>query len=260
MPFITLTTDMGLKDYYVSSIKGSIISQLPEATIIDITHEVKPWDILQASFIIKNAYSNFPAGTVHIVGVDTELGSDRNHIALKYDGHYFVGTDNGIFSLMLDRKPEKIVELNLAPEHGLTFPTKDIFVKAACHLARGGTLEILGKEIESIKQVNLGIPATEENTIVGKIIYVDNYENVICNINESTFKRISKGRPFSIYKGGTEYQVNTISKSYNDQDPGDIVVLFNEMGYLEIAINKGNACSLLNLKIGDQIRIYFDSK
>lgn len=258
MPVITLTTDMGLKDYYVSTIKGSIICQLPEATIIDVTHEVKPWDIMQASFIIKNAFPNFPQGTVHIVGVDTELTADRAHIALKYDGHYFVGTDNGIFSLMFDRKPEKIVELNIAPEQGPTFPTKDIFVKAACHLARGGTLEILGREKEALKQVTLGIPATEENTIVGKIIYVDNYENVICNINEATFKRISKGRPFSIYKGGSEYQINNIAKSYSDQDPGDIVVLFNEMGYLEIAINKGNASSLLNLKIGDQIRIYFE--
>lgn len=261
MPIITLTTDMGSRDYYVAGIKGAIYKELPDAVVVDISHDVKPWDILQASFIIKNAYADFPSGTVHIIGVDTELHPDKPHVAILYDGHYFIGADNGVFSLMFDKIPEKIVELNLAHNAKvLTFPTRDIFVKAACHILRGGTLEVIGKEKEGgLRQLAIGKPATDEHTIFGKVIYVDNYENVICNINAQTFKEISKGRPFTIYKGRTNFTIEKIANTYRDVDEGEILVLFNSLGYMEIAMNRGNASGLLGLRAGDQIRITFES-
>ena len=147
MAIITLTTDLGTKDYYLSTIKGAILTQFPDARIIDISNEVTKFDILQASFIVKNAYKSFPEGTIHIIGVNPENTVETSHIAIKVDGHYFIGADNGMFSLMFDKLPDKIVELTIQPDIGFqTFPTNDVFVKAACHIARGGTLEVIGKE------------------------------------------------------------------------------------------------------------------
>jgi len=258
MPIITLTTDMGDKDYYLSAIKGNILMQLPEATIVDITHQIKPWDIIQAAFVIKNAYINFPIGSIHIIGVDTECYDGRKHIAVKYNDHYFIGTDNGIFSLILEKKPDVQVELNLIKDANLTFPTKDVFVKAACHIARGGTLEVLGRSIDHLKSVSIGYPATDENMIVGKIIYIDHYENVITNINHETFKRIGKGRPFRMLISRDEYFIEKLSSRYSDADISDIVVLINELGFIEVALNQGNAAGLLGLKIDGQLRFYFE--
>lgn len=258
MPIITLTTDMGTLDYYVAAIKGNILMQMPDVTIVDVTHQIEPWNIIQAAYIIRNAYPNFPPGTIHIIGVDTEIFKDRKHVAIKYDNHYFIGTDNGIFSLMFDKKPDVLVELNIISGINPTFPTKDIFVKAACHIARGGTLEILGRPIEQLKLAALGIPATEENAITGKVIYIDNYENVITNVHHEIFKKVGKGRPFNILITREHYTIDKLIYSYSETEPGEIGVLINELGFIEIAINRGYAASLLGLKNGSSVRFYFD--
>ena len=130
MPIITLTSDLGLKDYYVGSIKGAILSQFPEVRIVDITHTVPKYDIAQAAFIMKNVFKDFPKGTIHIIGVRPESSSSISQIALEKDGHYFIGADNGMFSLIFDSDPDKLVELNLNQDTDIiTFPTKDVFVK-----------------------------------------------------------------------------------------------------------------------------------
>jgi S-adenosylmethionine hydrolase len=257
MAIITLTTDLGLKDYYVSTIKGAILSQLPGVTIVDISHDIQPFDISQASFIIKNSYSSFPEGTIHIIGVNTQPDNDTPYIGVYAHGHYFIGADNGIFSLLFDIHPEKIVQLTLKPEKNLlTFPVRDIFVKAACHLARGGTLEVIGTIKHSLTERMLFKPHTSAGAIRGMAMYIDSYENVICNINLQLFREIGRGRPFNIHMRTNS--VDMLSESYNDVADGEIVAMFNSAGYLEIAINKGKASSLLNLKLGDTISIEFE--
>ena len=130
MSIITLTTDLGLKDYYVSSIKASILNQYPDATIVDISHDVPKFDIAQAAFIVKNAMKDFPPGTIHILGVKPGASAATPHIAMYINGQYFIGADNGIFSLIFDQDPEKVVELTINQDTDLlTFPTKNIFVK-----------------------------------------------------------------------------------------------------------------------------------
>src|ERR1051326_4797986 len=125
MAIITLTTDLGLKDHYVSAVKGAILSQLPDVNIVDISHLVPTFDIVQAAYILKNAYPNFPPGTVHIIGVNAEASVKTPHIALSVSGHFFIGADNGIFSFLFDRVPDKIVELNIKQDtDNLTFPIK----------------------------------------------------------------------------------------------------------------------------------------
>lgn len=259
MPIITLTTDLGLKDYYVSSIKGAILSQYPEATIVDITHLVPKYDIAQAAFILKNVYKDFPEGTIHMIGVRPEISPNSSHIAIQKEGHYFIGADNGIFSLMFDTDPDKMVELTLSQDTDIvTFPTKDIFVKAACHLARGGTLEVIGTPRAAVIQRSLFKPVLDGNIIRGSIIYVDSYGNVITNIDKQLFREVGKGRNFIIFFRQSSYNLSEISNNYNSVDEGDALALFGATGLLEIAINLGNASQLLGLRINETIRIEFE--
>jgi len=255
---ITLTTDLGTKDYYLSTIKGAIISQYPEARIVDISHEINKHDILQAAFTLRNAYRSFPKGTIHILGLNPESSIDSRHVAIFLDDHYFIGSDNGIFSLMFDKKPDMIVELNLTQETDfLTFPTNDIFVKAACHIARGGTLAVIGKEIESYNERTMIRPIVDNNVLKGSVIYIDSYGNVITNITTGLFKEAGYDRKFTIYLKQTGYSISQISGTYNEVPNGEKLALFSSTGYLEIAINQGGASGLMGLDLNDTIRIEF---
>lgn len=266
MPIITLTTDLGLEDHYVASLKGSILSQIADITIVDITHNIEAFNFYQAAYVIQNCFKNFPKGSIHIIGVDTELSLENSHLAVFAQGHYFIGTDNGSFSLLFDElKPEKIVELNISQQtDSLTFPIKDVFVIAACHIARGGTLEIIGKEISEFKGIKSALkPVTEhdENTnydvIKGAVIYIDSYGNATTNINKQLFEKVRKGRNFNILFGREDERISKISEKYKDAHDGDTLAIFSVNGMLEIAQNKGRATDLLGLKIHDYIRIEF---
>ena len=146
MPIITLTTDLGTKDSYLASIKGSIYSQLPNVFIADICNNISPFNIQEAAYTLRNCYNDFPLGSIHIISVDDELTLENEHLVVKANEHYFVGPDNGFFSIFFNKiKPEKIVKLNITQSSNCkTFASKNIFVPAACHLARGGTMEIIG--------------------------------------------------------------------------------------------------------------------
>lgn len=256
MAIITLTSDLGLKDYYVSAVKGSILSQLPDVTIVDITHLIPSFSIQEAAYVLKNSYPNFPEGTVHIIGVNAEATPQTPHIGLLVSGHYFIGADNGIFSLMFDKVPDKIVELNLTHDSSSpSFPMRDIFAKAACHLARGGKLDLIGLSKEGINERILFRPVTVGDNIRGSIIYIDWYSNVVTNITHNLVKEVSKGRPFVIRFGSNE--IKQISKTYHDVVAGEILAMFNTAGHLEIAMNSGKASQLLNLHMGDTITLFF---
>jgi len=258
MAIVTLTTDLGLQDYYVASVKGAFYTQLPDLKIVDITHQIPSFDILKAALVIKSCYHDFPRGTIHIIGVNAESSIEIPHIIIFNQGHYFIGADNGMFSLIFDSPPEKTFELNLIQDTDrITFPTKDVFVKAACHIARGGTLEIIGKERTELIEKTLFRAVSEKNSIVGMAIYIDHYGNIITNINEQLFLEISKGRKFTIFFRNTEYQINNISKSYNSVPEGERLALFSSTQFLEIAMNKGNGSELFGIKIRDTIRIEF---
>lgn len=258
MPIITLISDLGLKDYYVGAVKGAIYSQLKDATVVDITHEVDHFNISQAAYILKNAFNSFPEGTVHIISVNAQPDPDRPYIAVKAEGHYFIGPDNGIFSLLFEREPEKIVELTIKSDSEvLTFPMRDLFVKAACHLARGGTLEIIGSNRANFNQMLQLNPVSAGNVLKGSIIYIDAYYNVIANITTKLFKEIGKGRPFVI-DAGKKFKIDVISKTYNDVSEGEILAIFNASGYLEMGMNKGKLGSMMGLKMHDTVTVTFE--
>ena len=266
MPIITLTTDLGLKDHYVASVKGAILSQIPDINIVDITHNIDAFNISQTAYVIRNCYKNFPAGSIHILGVDAELSIDNSHLAVFAGGHYFIGTDNGTFPLLFDElKAEKIVQLNISQNtDSLTFPIKDVFVIAACHIARGGTLEIIGKEIAAFKEIKSELkPVTEHdiNTnndiIKGAVVYIDTYGNATTNISKDLFVQVRKGRDFVILFGREDERISKLREKYKDANKGEKLAIFSVNGMLEIAQNKGRATDLLGLKIHDYVRIEF---
>jgi S-adenosylmethionine hydrolase len=258
MPVITLTSDWGTKDHYLASVKGAILKQIPEARIIDISHEVPPHDLTQAAFILKNCYRDFPSGTIHILGISTEESEVNPHTAILADGHYFIGADNGIFTLIFDeQKPDKIVEITLIQDSEFfTFSSRDRFVKAAALLAGGEDILKLGDLRESLNQKFLFAPVVDNDVIKGMVIYIDNYQNVITNISKEKFKEVGRNRKYTISFRGEE--IHTINDSYSDVPVGEILALFGCNGHLEIAMNNGTASSLLGLNPNDPVRVEFE--
>lgn len=275
MAIITLTTDFGTKDHFVGAVKGTIYSELPDARIVDISHQISPFNITETAYILKNAYKSFPEGSIHIIGVDSELNEDNKHIALKLDNHFFICPDNGVISLLATEfQPEKIVEINIHDRVETIFPVLDVFVKVACHIARGGTLEVIGKIIPTFKKIVELQPviSADNNTIVGNIIYIDNYGNSISNISKKLFKDIGKGRNFEVI--ASRYVFTKINTKYSDivdfsvpkdlrQKDGTRLAIFNSANYLEIAMYRSNlntvggASSLLGLNYRDIITVKF---
>src|ERR1700750_685756 len=200
MAIITLTTDLGDKDIYQAALKGSILKLLPTVTIIDITHSVSVFNVQQAAFILKNSYYYFPDDTVHLIGIDTVYNTGTKYLPMRYKNHYFVGADNGIFSLMFDNDPDEMVEINIMQDlKFLHFPLADIFVRAAVRLAEGLPLSQIGIPVNGIeKKMNLQ-PVVEKNTIKGSVIYIDSFQNVITNITKEFFNSVQNGRRFVLY-------------------------------------------------------------
>ena len=275
-PIITLTTDFGEKDHFAGTVKGAIYSELTDVRIVDVSHSISPFNISEAAYIIRNAYSSFPKGTIHIIGIDSELSPENKHIAVKLDDHYFICANNGIMSMLSqDIVPEKIVEINIHDTIETSFSVLDVFVKVACHVARGGTLEVIGKVINTIKPIKYLVPFVndEKNQIIGTVIYVDNYGNVITNIKRKFFESVQKARSYEI--SARNYKFKTIYERYNDiisfdipeekrNDEGKSLVVFNASGYLEIAVYKsncntvGSASTLMGLKAMDTVTVTFN--
>ncbi len=275
MPIITLTTDFGEKDHFAGAVKGAIYSELNDVRIVDISHSVSPFHIAEAAYIIQNAYRSFPAGSIHIIGIDSELHAENKHIAVYLDGHYFICANNGIISMLTNEiNPEKIVEINIHDRISSNFPVLDVFVKVACHIARGGTLEVIGKSVSELKQLTGIRPVVnmEANQIIGNVIYIDNYGNVISNITKSLFDKIGKGRDFKISartanfsKIHTHYSdaINYELPSEKREEDGKKLALWNSSGYLELAIYKsnsstvGSASTLFGLQFRDTLTVNF---
>ncbi len=257
MAVITLTTDLGYKDFYQAALKGRLLTLLPSVNVVDISHHISPFNIPEAAFVLKNAYHYFPKGTIHLIGVDAVYKDAIRYVALEYDGHYFVGSDNGIFSLMFDQQPARVFELSIIQDlNYLHFSLTDILAKAACHLASGGDIEQIGIPVNSLEEkVNLQ-PVIDKNIIRGSVIYVDSFQNAITNISKKIFTQVQQNRKFTIYFKRNE-TISHLSWHYNEVPEGEKLCLFGISNYLEIAINKGNASGLLGLYINDIVRVEF---
>lgn len=275
MPIITLTTDFGTKDHFVGALKGAIFKELDQVKIVDISHHITPFNTTEAAYILKNSYQNFPDDTIHIIGVDSEISVENKPIAILLDNQYFICCDNGIISMITNEiKPDKIFEITIESPNESQFSVLDVFAKVACHIARGGMLEVIGKKTKNIKQLYEIQPIinAEQNQILGSIIYIDNFGNVISNISQTIFNNVGKGRYFEVI--ARNYTFTKIYKKYNDiedftlapekrQDDGKRMAIFNSANFLEISVYRSNlttvggASSLLGLNYRDNITVKF---
>lgn len=255
MPIITLTSDWITDDYYSGAVRGKIFSLLPDAQVMDISNKIQRFNVSQTAMVLRNTYHHYPPGTVHIIAVNTEPLKGLGHLAIKHNGHFFLGADNGVFALLFDDSPEKIIQLN-----GVTpgsFAALDIYVPAACYLAAGKSMEDLGQPISEVyKQIPL-LPVFDANSLTGSVIYIDSYGNAITNITRELFDKVCKGRPFEIFVQSNHYKIKTLNKQYNETTPGELLALFNSLNLLEVAIYNGNVVELLSLSMGASIRVKF---
>ncbi len=261
MAIITLITDWGSGNHYAGAVKGALLKQLPDAVIVEITHHIACFDIMQASFVLRNAWPNFPGGSIHLIGINSEGGIDTPHIAVKHQDHFFIGADNGIFSLLFDGEAHQAVELDFIQDSDyFTFSTRDVFVKAAAMLARGQAIEELGPACEKLNERLMFKPVVYPNKIIGKVIFVDNYGNVFVNIDQALFRELGKQQDFMISFRAPGEGISRIHHSYSDVAAGEKVALFGTSNYLEIAINQGKASLLLGLQVNDTVSITFFPK
>ena len=264
MPIITLLTDFGVQDEFVGVMKGVILSINPSVTVVDITHSIDPQDLVQGAYFIPYAYPYFPRETIHVVVVDPGVGSERKIIALRKNGHIFLAPDNGILTLIVeDGNVEAVVQVD-NPDYFLhptshTFHGRDIFAPVSAHLSKGVGLESIGKSVDvsSLSLLSISKPyVSEAGELMGRVVHVDRFGNIMTNIRKSHLKALKpeKGR----YAAGIRIEnisINKISDSYESVLPGELVAIFGSRGFLEFAVNCGNASKRLKVGKGEGVRI-----
>jgi S-adenosylmethionine hydrolase len=274
MSIITLTSDFGNLDYRVAAVKGKILSLNPEVNIIDITHDIQAYNLIQTSYIVRNAYKYFPKGTIHIVSVDSFFHKSRRNILYKANGSYFLAADNGILSLIFfDIKPEAVYEITLNNRFDdiVNFTSTDVFVPAAVHLANGGLPEVIGRKIKSCKELFFPKPVYNEpeKMIIGEVMYIDNFGNIISNISKDLFESTGKGfenftikfRNLSLSKIFSSHTEVVSDWTRETEFHGQSAAIFNDSQLLELTIYKGSkkngAKTLFGLNVGENIYIEF---
>lgn len=247
---ITLTTDFGLSDPYVGIMKGVIFSINPEASVVDISHQIKAGSIIHAAGLIREAYHFFPEGTVHVVVVDPGVGSERRPIVVKTEGHLFVGPDNGLFSPFIAASQHtKIIHITekryFRPDVSPTFHGRDIFAPVAGHLSLGVDPREMGPTISDPVSIALPKSAKKGNILLGEVVRVDHFGNLITNIRRDEMEQFTGTRRPVI--SVRDIVVEGVSRTYGDVRVGEVLALVGSSGYLEIAVNLGRACDRLGL-------------
>lgn len=254
---ITLTSDFGLQDHYVSAMKAAILGIAPEVRLVDVSHEIPAQDIMAGAWVIRNAAFMFPPGTVHLVVVDPGVGTDRKPIVLKVEDQYFVGPDNGIFSLLYDEFKYKAIKLTnqkyWRKERSRTFHGRDIFAPVAAHLSNGVSLKELGDPVKDLVTYHWAVPIGDKDGLQGWVIHIDRFGNLITNISEELLEETIGRRKVRIYVGNT--MVDHLVNTFGDVLPGEPAAFIGSSGMLEIGINKGNAAKMLSVDKGAQISL-----
>lgn len=250
MKAITFTTDLGYKDHSAGVLKGKILSKSASVHFIDITHQVEPFDIQQGAHVLRTSWRSFPKGSIHVVMVGMENEEQHRCIFFESEGMYFVGPDNGLFPLALDHIPRDI-HIPLNPS-GLV---NDV-VNAVAAIANDNPLSAIGKATGNIRTLNAIIPPANDDLIKTSVVYIDVYGNVVCGLTQKEFTERRRDRRFSVEFGKRDL-IDTVSRFYSDVPRGEKLCRFNDSGFLEIAIHKGNAHELLGLKLNDTILIEF---
>lgn len=288
MRAITLLSDWGLSDYYLAMVKARLYSYLSklqissaqnifnDIQIVDISHTINKFDIVQGAYVLKNAYPYFEEGSIHIIGMNNIASIEKPHVIVKNEGHYFIGAYSNFFTMLFDSPPEEVWEINLLQDSDVhTFPSRDLFPKVAYMLLKGEPIKNIAIELSINKDAYLirnNIPITKleyskESILVGasikgSVIHIDSYGNVVTNITASVFKEyyskfnsfIIKPRIVSLTKGET---INSINTAYDAVEEGELCAIFLDNQYLELSINRDNISQLMGLSISSIISVIF---
>lgn len=242
---ITLLTDYGVTDSYVAEVKGVLLTAVPDATLVDITHQVSPGDVRAGQFLFTRSWRRFPRGTVHLVVVDPGVGTARRALAAEAAGHFFVAPDNGLLTSLPD--DAEFVSLPVPPSAAPTFHGRDVFAPAAARLAMGVSLEELGDSVEDVRRVPLPMPRTDGVALLGEVVYVDRFGTLVSNIMAED---VDAGVRIAVE--GSE--VGPLRKTFGDVDPGQLVAYAGSGGEVEIAVRGGSAARLLGAGVGAAVR------
>ena len=257
-PIITLLTDFGTKDHYVASIKGVILSINPGCLLIDITHQVNRHDVREGAFLLANAYSFFPKGTIHLSVVDPGVGGPRKPVLILTGNYLFVGPDNGLFGIVAQRERAKqVVVLTrkeyFLPKVSMTFHGRDIFAPVAAHLSLGVKPSAFGYPTRSLKALGIRRPMVKNGKLMGEILHIDTFGNLVSNIDREKLFQFIRGRPFVIRAEGKG--IRQLKSGYWAGKKGEPIALIGSGGFLEISVKGGNAQKALKAKRGDPILI-----
>jgi len=251
---ITLTTDFGTRDGYVAQMKGLMLQIAPDARLVDVTHDTQAFCVLEAAFVLKGIIPYFPQGTIHVAVVDPGVGTDRRGIALRAREQYFIGPDNGLFSLLISSDiPWEAREIRnpgyMPVKRHPTFHGRDVFAPVAAHLASGKCFEDVGPRVDDPVCLDIPEPKSIEGGIEGEIIYIDRFGNLTSNIEESRLmKPVRSIRAGDVLIGG-------ISRFFGQVPEGEVLALINSFGFIEIAVNRQDASRVLGIGKGTPIRI-----
>jgi S-adenosylmethionine hydrolase len=250
---VTLTSDFGLADGYVASMKAVVLTGCPDARVVDITHEIPPGDVIRGALILEATAPYFPTGTIHLAVVDPGVGSERLGLALASSGHHFVGPDNGLFTPFLDAPGAAAYALpEPGPENSATFHGRDVFAPAAARLAAGADISSLGEPLKD--PVRLDWPKAEVTgeEIRGEVIYIDRFGNCVTSIKAGD---LETDVSYTVNAVGRD--VGPLRKYYAETPPGSPLALINSMGRIEVAVNGGNAAEALGLGLGDAVIVKY---
>jgi S-adenosyl-L-methionine hydrolase (adenosine-forming) len=258
MALITFLSDFGTSDHYVAAVKAAIMSVNPGLQIVDITHEVASCNLAEASYLLESVFRDFPKGTVHMVAVNSTGKREDKPVAVKLEDHFFVGPDNGIFSLISTQKPTAIVTLDLINKKKTTFPARNMYAQAASYLASGKSIHDLGQMVPELNTLIKKKGKTTKKQITGHVIHIDHYGNLITNISKEDFDTImelNQQKGFEISFG--RERSTEIHESYFSVEGGECFFIFNQSGLLEIGINNGHGSDLLGLHYDSPVFINF---
>ncbi len=257
MQLVTLVTDWGTQDHFVGVVKAKLYSGIPDVQVVDISHNIKPFNIAMAAFVVKNACLNFPENTIHIIDIDSVETKENTHVLIEYNKQYYISTDNGLPSLVFPCKPDKIIQLDIHQDSSFfTFAGLDLFCKVAIQLSNGNKPEEFGTLKDEFLRREFIRPTYRNNCLRATIIYIDNYGNAYLNVTDKEFEEYCNNRRFEL--NIRNHTTDKLSTSYNDVAESGMILTFSSTGYLQIAINKGSIAQLEGLKIGDSVTFEFN--
>lgn len=255
MQIVSLTTDFGIRDYYVAELKASILSKARDIQFVDVSHHIQPYDIVEAAHFVGNVYPSFPENSIHIIAVDIYYQKEIKYCIMHHQGHYFVAPDNGVLSLLFpELEALDVYEVDIRDlAHS---STASVYAHIVGFIHHNLPIDEIGSKMTSVNRKLQIQPVVTSSQIRATIMHVDHYENVIVNVKKEQFDKVGKHRNFQLYYKQNE-PIDIMSRRYSDVPVGDVLCRFNSAGYLEIAINMGKASSMLNLYKNETIQINF---